>query len=239
MVVGVGAVWLAAVVWSGANDPAASWFGALVSHGSRASDMVALTFDDGPNDSATLAVADVLTARGARGSFFLVGAAVEARPELARQLAARGEVVGNHSFRHGRNDWLVPDYPEVRRGQVASSGVLGRCPSFFRPPYGRHSPFTAAAAARLGLRTVTWDVNGHDWDTSDPAVIARRVMARVRPGSIVLLHDGANGVPTADRSVLVPAVSLILDGLATRRLRAVGLDELLGTSAWTSSCPPT
>jgi peptidoglycan/xylan/chitin deacetylase (PgdA/CDA1 family) len=239
MAVGAVTAWLAAIVWSGANDPAAAWFGQTSSHGSRQTDMVALTFDDGPNDSATLPLVNLLESRGVRGSFFMVGAAMQARPDLVRSVVEHGEVVGNHSFRHGANDWLVPGYPELRRGEQVSVRLLERCPAFFRPPFGRHIPLIADQVDRLGMRMVTWDVSAHDWDAKDPAQITRRVLSRVKPGSIVLLHDGSNGDPTVDRSVVVPAVAGILDGLAGRGLHAVGLDELLGQPAWTTTCPPT
>jgi peptidoglycan/xylan/chitin deacetylase (PgdA/CDA1 family) len=238
--VAVGAVglWLAALLWSGANDPAAAWFGSTISHGSRHSAMVAVTFDDGPNDTSTLAVADVFAARGTRASFFMVGSAIEARPELARAIAERGDVLGNHSYRHSRSDWLVPDYPELAKAERVFAKVLGRCPAFFRPPYGQHTPSMANEVESRGMRTVTWDVNAADWNTTSAALVAHRVLAHVKPGSIILLHDGSNGDPTVDRAYMVHAVSLILDGLEARNLRPVGLDELLGIPAWLPRCPP-
>ena len=230
------AVWVSALIWSGANNPAAAWFGGITAHGSRSSDMVAITFDDGPNDSSTLAVADLLASRGARATFFMVGAAAEARPQLVRELVARGQLVGNHSFRHQRNDWLDPSYPELARAQQSFARVLHRCPTFFRPPYGRHTPSMSERAEKAGMSLVTWDVAASDWTTSDPSLIARRVLARLKPGSIVLLHDGSNGRPTVQRPFITDAVRRILDGLDGRHLRAVGLDELLGKPAWLSTC---
>jgi peptidoglycan/xylan/chitin deacetylase (PgdA/CDA1 family) len=235
---GAVAVWLAALLWSGANDPAAAWFGSTISHGSRHAAMVAVTFDDGPDDTSTLAVADVFSARGTRASFFMVGSAIEARPELARAIAYRGDVVGNHSYRHSRRDWLVPDYPELAKAERVFAKVLGRCPAFFRPPYGLHDPSMANEVESRGMRTVTWDVSAADWTTKNPALVAHRVLAHVKAGSIILLHDGSNGDPTVDRSYIVHAVSLILDGLQARHLRPVGLDELLGIPPWLPRCPP-
>ena len=234
--VAVGLVWTLSALWTVAGDPGADWFGAVVSHGPRTSTMVALTFDDGPNDSATIAIADLLAARGVRGSFFLIGTAAEARPDLVGALVARGELVGDHSYRHATNDWLDPGYPEAQRGQRSIARIAGHCPTLFRPPHGRHSPFTAAAVHAAAMRSVTWDVSAHDWDTNDPALIARRVLDRVRGGSIVLLHDGANGDPTADRTVLVRALPAILDGLAARGLEPVGLDQLLSVAPWATGC---
>jgi peptidoglycan/xylan/chitin deacetylase (PgdA/CDA1 family) len=238
IVMGAVIVWIVAITWSGANDPAAAWFGqGTIVHGDRNSNMVALTFDDGPNDSTTVALANLLQARGVRGSFFMVGSAVVSRPDIVRKLVAQGEVVGNHSYRHGANDWLALSYQELQRGQDAFAQVLGKCPAFFRPPHGRHSPPMAEEVERLSMHMINWDVSAHDWDSNDPAQIAKKVLAGVQPGSIVLLHDGSNGHPLIDRSVMLKAVPLILDGLDARGLRAVGLDELLGQSAWLPACP--
>jgi peptidoglycan/xylan/chitin deacetylase (PgdA/CDA1 family) len=88
------------------------------------------------------------------------------------------------------------------------------------------------------MHMITWDVSSHDWESNDPVKIARRVLARVKPGSIVLLHDGSNGDPTIDRTVEIATVTRILDGLDQRGLRAVGLDQLLGQPAWSTVCPP-
>ena len=189
--------------------------------------MVAVTFDDGPDDTSTLAVADVFSARGTRASFFMVGSAIEARPELARAIAYRGDVVGNHSYRHSRRDWLVPDYPELAKAERVFAKVLGRCPAFFRPPYGLHDPSMANEVESRGMRTVTWDVSAADWTTKNPAVVAHRVLAHVKAGSIILLHDGLDGKVHADRSVLVGALPRILDGLKAKGLQPVRLDELL------------
>jgi peptidoglycan/xylan/chitin deacetylase (PgdA/CDA1 family) len=233
----VAVFWAVAVAWSGANNPAAAWFGHTTSHGTRGSDAVAITFDDGPNDTNTAAISDLFASRGAKATFFMVGSAVEARPELARRLAAQGQVIGNHSYRHGPDDWMDPAYPELRRGESAFARVIGRCPRFFRPPFGRHTPAMAEHVEQMGMQMITWDVSASDWTTRDPALIAHRILHRVKPGSIVLLHDGSNGRPSVDRAFMVQAVTLVLDGLESRNLHPVGLDDLLHQTAWLPSCP--
>src|SRR5207253_3838464 len=109
--------------------------------------------------------------------------------------------------------------------------ATGVCPSFYRAPHGQHTPFTVLVAHRHGEIMVGWDVSAGDWKAHDPAALARLVLRRTRPGSIVDLHDGLDGDVTTDRSVLVRALPLILDGLERRGLRAVGLDELLARPA--------
>jgi peptidoglycan/xylan/chitin deacetylase (PgdA/CDA1 family) len=232
-------VWAAAVLWSGVNDPAAAWFGRTTSHGPRSQGHVAITFDDGPNDPATLEIARLLASRGVRGTFFMTGAAVDARPDLVQEVVVLDQVVGNHSYRHGRSDWSNPAYPELLRGELAFERALGRCPALFRPPYGRHTPAMAGKVRQLGMHMVTWDVAGSDWQTSDAELVARRLLRQVKPGSIILLHDGSAGHPEADRMFVVRVTELLLDGLAERQLEPVGLDEMLGVAAWLPECPST
>lgn len=216
------------LVWEGANSPTARWFGSQISHGPRNQRGVALTFDDGPNGGTTLAVADLLDARGVKGTFFSVGKAVEARPDISAALVARGHLLGNHSYHHDSTSWLDPRYPELMRTQRTFRRRLARCPAFFRAPHGQHTPFMAAVVHRHGMKMIGWDDSAGDWATRNASLVARRILRRIRPGSIVVLHDGLDGDVVSDRSVLVRALPAILDGLDARHLRVVRLDELLG-----------
>jgi peptidoglycan/xylan/chitin deacetylase (PgdA/CDA1 family) len=85
------------------------------------------------------------------------------------------------------------------------------------------------------MKMVTWDVSAGDWATDDGALVARRVLEKVKPGSIILLHDGIDGKIGADRAVILEALPLILDGLASRGLRPVTLDKLLGLRGYVGS----
>lgn len=233
---GLAVVLVALTVWTGANSPPAGWFGPLVSHGPRHARQVALTFDDGPNIGSTLAIAHLLDARGVKGTFFTVGKALAARPDISQALVEDGQLLGNHSYRHDSIHWLDPRYPELEQTQQQFADSLGVCPAFYRPPHGQHTPFISSVAASRGVTVVTWDVSAGDWATHDAGLVARRVLAGVRDGSIIDLHDGLDGNLVADRSVLLGALPLILDGLAARGLDAVRLDVLLGKPGWTR-CP--
>ena len=222
--------------WIGANSHTMGWFGSQVGHGPRDRREVALTFDDGPNDSATLAIASILEARGTTGTFFVVGRAVQARPETARRLVERGHLLGNHSFRHDAKGWLDPRYPELMRTQRAIKAATGTCPAFYRAPHGQHTPLLARVVHAHGLIMIGWDASAGDWATKSPGVVARRILRKVRPGSIIDLHDGLDGNPKADRSVLVRALPLILDGLEQRHLVPVRLDALLDRRGTLATC---
>jgi peptidoglycan-N-acetylglucosamine deacetylase len=222
--------------WVGANSPTATWFGSQVSHGSRDGRQVAITFDDGPDDPYTLEIAQILDERDAKGTFFMVGKALDRRPDIARQLRADGHLLGNHSYHHDSWRWLDPRYPELERTQRAFRRHLGVCPAYYRAPHGQHTPFLAHVVGDHGMTMVGWDVSAGDWKTDDARLVARRVLDDVEPGSIIVLHDGLDGSVKADRSVLVRAMPLILDGLARRGLKPVRLDALLDESGYGDHC---
>ncbi len=227
---------LGLVAWTGANDPQVTWFGPTISHGPRDGDAVAITFDDGPNPSATLAVRDILDRYGVKATFFLVGKALDARPDIARALLDDGMLLGGHSYHHDQWRWLDPRYPELQRSIDAFQRQLGVCPRYYRPPHGQRTPFMNLLLHNRGMTSVTWDVSAGDWATDDAALIAERVLSKVRPGSVILLHDGLDGDITVDRSVIVRALPLILDGLRERGLRPVTVDELVGETGYVDSC---
>jgi peptidoglycan/xylan/chitin deacetylase (PgdA/CDA1 family) len=227
---------VALLAWTGANDPRLTWFGATVSHGPTAGDRVAITFDDGPDDTATLAVRDVLDRYGVKATFFLVGKALDARPDIAKALLDDGMLLGAHSYHHDQWRWLDPFYPELQRSIDTFKHRLGVCPRYYRPPHGQRTPFMSLLLHRRDMKSVTWSVSAGDWATDDSALIASRVLRDVRPGSVILLHDGLDGDVHADRAVIVKALPLILDGLRQRGLHPVRVDELVGGPAYVDSC---
>ena len=220
------------VFWTGSTNPRVRWFGELHSHGDRSQNLVAITFDDGPNPGGTLAVAQILDEHGAKGTFFEVGKAVAERPDITRALLDDGHVVGNHSYLHDAVRYLDPRYPELARAEHAIAENTGVCPALFRPPHGTHTPFMSHVVTSRGMNLVTWDVSAQDWVEDDPARLAANILAKVRPGSIILLHDGLDGNIPADRSVVVQALPAILEGLKARGLTPVTLDALLGVPAY-------
>jgi len=236
-VAAVAAVLVAGVTfWVGANSPTATWFGSQVSHGPRDVREVAITFDDGPDDPYTLRVARILDEHRAKGTFFMVGKALDRRPDIARALRADGHLLGNHSYQHDSWRWLDPRYPELERTQQAFRRHLGICPTFYRAPHGQHTPLLAHVVGDKGMTMIGWEVSAGDWKTKDARLVARRILDGVKPGSIIVLHDGLDGSVTADRSVLVRAVPLILDGLERRHLRPVRLDAMLGERGYGDHC---
>jgi peptidoglycan-N-acetylglucosamine deacetylase len=225
------------VLWQGANTHTGDWFGHQISHGPRDTNQVALTFDDGPNSTATVAILDLLDARGAKGTFFVVGRAVAARPDLARTIVERGHLVANHSWRHDSKAWLDPRYPELARTQRGIRAELGVCPAFYRAPHGQHTPLLARVVHHHGLTMIGWDVSVGDWKAAiNAGHLADRIVAKARPGSIIDLHDGLDGRVDADRRILLEALPRILDGLSSKGLETVRLDDLIARPGYLGRC---
>lgn len=215
-------------MYIGAETPSAHWFGGGITHGPTAGGEVALTFDDGPNLSATLPIMRILDAAGVKGTFFEVGKAIDAEPQITRELRAHGQLLGDHSYHHDQWRWLDPRYPELARTQQAFRRAIDACPAYYRPPHGDRTPFIAHVVNDHHMRMILWNDSSGDWALKNPNTIARRIIRGARPGSIIVLHDGLDGNPKADRTALVRALPLILDGLRSKHLRAVGLDQLIG-----------
>ena len=96
------------------------------------------------------------------------------------------------------------------------------------------TPFIAHVVSHHHMRIVMWNVSAGDWDSKSARTIARKVVSRAKPGAIILLHDGLDGIPSTDRTVLVRALPLILRGLREKHLDPVGLDQLIGGPAYIS-----
>jgi peptidoglycan/xylan/chitin deacetylase (PgdA/CDA1 family) len=182
---------------------------------------IALTFDDGPSPSDTPRILAVLRRLHVRATFFLIGYLVERYPQVVALERREGMAIGNHSYNHPE----VPPFAELP-GQLIKDEIalgaqslarLGIRAQLFRPPGGSFSPAVIRTARALGERVVLWSVDPTDWSPGvTPRQIARRVLGAVRPGSIVILHDGGG-----DRSATVGALPAIVKGIRQRGLRLV------------------
>lgn len=180
--------------WWGTLWPHSRVFGPVLNRLTSDARIVWLTIDDGPSDD-TLAILDALDAHGAKASFFLVGARAAARPDLVREIVRRGHDVGNHSATHPAK-WFWALGPSRMRREIAEtqrilSEILGAPPRWFRAVVGMSNPFVNAVLKSQGLARVAWSARGFDGVTSDPARAVARIERDLRPGAIVLLHEGA------------------------------------------------
>ncbi|MEV8323427.1 polysaccharide deacetylase family protein [Kitasatospora sp. NPDC056731] len=169
--------------------------------------VVGLTIDDGPDPRYTPTVLALLQQYGIRATFFLVGECAAENTGLVREIADHGHHIGNHTWTHPdlrhMSDEAVRD--ELERTSDLLYRTTGRQPSWFRAPGGDWSPVAMRVTTELGMRPMGWTVDPEDWATPGTAVITERILKNVRPGSIVLNHDGGG-----DRSQTVAALKAYL-----------------------------
>ncbi len=182
--------------------------------------VIALTFDDGPALGITPRILETLASYGVQATFFVLGSQVEGREDVLDRMVQDGHTVGLHGQTH--TPLVLPSWGAVGRTLAeARARVEFACPDapvrWLRAPHGFKTLALPFLARRAGLRLCTWSVNSHDYALSDPDQIAHNVLKKLRPGAIVLLHDGSANWGT------VQALPLILDGLARRGYRCVSL----------------
>ncbi|OKO81887.1 chitooligosaccharide deacetylase NodB [Bradyrhizobium sp. NAS96.2] len=154
---------------------------------------VYLTFDDGPHSICTPDVLDVLAVHNAPATFFVIGVYAGEQPDLIRRIIAEGHEVANHTMSHPNLSECEP--AEVRHEILAASATIRSvCPGaslrHMRAPYGAWTQEVLDASEIAGLAAVHWSVDPRDWSRPGADTIVDTVMASVRPGAIVLLHDG-------------------------------------------------
>lgn len=190
--------------------------------------VVALTFDDGPEPGSTNVILAILRHYGAHATFFVVGRQAERYPRYVQQIALAGDEVENHGMNHrllprlGQKQILT----EIRTSSDLITELTGHAPTYFRPPYGSYNARVAIAAGSLHETLVLWTIDTRDWTLRSPNAIAQSVLQQIRPGAIVLMHDG--GGP---RRRTAQALSIILRGLRQKGYVAVTLSELLHDAA--------
>lgn len=213
-----------------------SWArGHLVCRVERVIDRFSLTFDDGPSPVATPRILDLLARRGARATFFTLAANVRRSPALIARMTREGHEVAAHGDLHVPLPLLLPwgIQREIRRSVAAVVEAGGVAPRLYRPPFGFMMPGQAAFVRGLGLEPVLGDIYPEDPQRPGVERIVRRVVERLRGGSIVILHDGS-AIGEPDRGQTVAALDPILDHAEAAGLRSVPVGELLegGAPRW-------
>jgi peptidoglycan-N-acetylglucosamine deacetylase len=198
--------------------------GSVTCHAETNQKIVALSFDDGPTPEGVDAVLGELEPRGIKATFFLIGNWMEKWPGQARRLVGAGHELGNHTYSHTR---MIGKLPSAYDSEIARTDRLLKAegainPTLFRPPFGKRLIGLPMAVDRAGYRTIMWDVEDDAEHFSDPKAYAADILARVRPGSIILMHPMYRHNQTAKK-----ALPLVLDGLKARGYRIVPVGELL------------
>jgi hypothetical protein len=186
--------------------------------------VIALTVDDGPWTKTTSAMLDIFKQNNVKVTFFWVGNAVQANPEIAKRVVAEGHAISNHTWHHWyRNMDTATAKSEIERTNDLIYKTTGVKTSFFRPPGGYLNNGLAAYAKNQQNSVVLWSVTSADTDPhAKPQAFVKNVLKGAKPGAIVLMHDGGG-----NRERTVKAIPEIISGLKQQGYRFVTVPELL------------
>jgi peptidoglycan/xylan/chitin deacetylase (PgdA/CDA1 family) len=232
--------------------PRSQLFGATVSR-TNSPRKLALTFDDGPNPAITPKLLDLLDRFNARATFFVIGKHARECPDLLKETAARGHVIGNHTDAHPNLFWLKPDQitVELRCCNYSIVAATGAPPRWFRPPFGFRNPWVVPMARELHQRVVMWTLIPGDWMATSSewliprmGPIAERAQRNLGPsgaaegtsngaatGDILCLHDGGHRQLNADRLPTLAALEHWLPRWRDLGLEFVTIDKAVSAPA--------
>ncbi len=182
--------------------------------------LLALTFDDGPDAQTTPKVLDILKKHNAKATFFLIGKLIAGKEGILKRMQAEGHQIANHTWNHPNLTKLSPAevQAEIKETQSEIARVTGQEPSFFRPPYGAVNASVTEAA---GLPSIAWSVDSKDWQSRHPQAILDEIKSQAHPGAIVLLHD--------IHPSTVEALDGVLQHLTEQGYQLVTITDLLGS----------
>lgn len=185
--------------------------------------IVALTADDGPDPRYTPRILKILKEYDVKATFFVIGQSLKDHPELAAAYLAEGHELANHTFSHAHLESLPVSQlkREINQGSQAIQEVTGQRVKWFRPPRKRFTKDVLQAAYEENLQTALWTVCLENHLAPTPKEMAKRVLERVRPGGIILFHEGV-----LDREKTMEALPLVLTGLEKKGYKVVTISEL-------------
>lgn len=193
------------------------------------SNLVAMTFDDGPHPVLTPKLLDILKARRIRATFYVIGRNVARYPDIVKRMVDEGHEIGNHTWHHPVLSRLgtASVLRELDRTSEAVYQAVGRIPVTMRPPYGALTGSQRAMILKdRDMPTILWSVDPEDWRRPGAQVVASRIVGGARPGAIILSHD--------IHSPTVSAMPAALDGLLDKGYRFATVSMILGQRDWTT-----
>ncbi len=195
--------------------------------------VIALTFDDGPDPISTPKILELLTKEKIKASFFVVGKNVEKHPEILKETFKRGHLIANHSYNHryfvfSRKYQLLANLDKTS-GLI--DNVINKQPKIYRPPYGLRLWWLAKAVHEAGYNLVTWDNMTLDYWGMSAASIKRNILNKVKPGGVIVMHDGHEGLARSNNHV-VEALSEIISELKKNGYKFARIDELFNISGY-------
>lgn len=205
----------------------AQFFVPIKCSGSKHSQAVSITFDDGPLPYLTADILSILDRYNVKATFFCIGRRIERHPEILKEIHNQGHAIGNHTYLHGKFFDLQTTgkmVEELERTDDVIQKTIGIKPRFFRPPYGVTNPNLAKAIRKRGYITMGWSVRSFDTITPDQDKLFKRVTSQIKGGDVILFHDYCES--TID---ILPRLLAHINNIG---LKVVRLDVLLNEKAY-------
>lgn len=185
--------------------------------------VVALTFDHSWGNKFTPSILDTLKQYDVKATFFIMGPWATKYPEVAKRIVTDGHEVGSHGYRHENYgdrsaEWVRED---IQKAHAQIKEVTGIDPVLLRPPNGHYSQSSLKTTDELGYKTIIWNVDSLDWKNPGRDVIVERVMKRIKPGAIILMHASDTPVQTAE------ALPILLEKIKAEGYTFVTVGDLL------------
>ncbi len=161
--------------------------------------VLSISFDAAWGNEQTQTLLDILKDNNVKSTFFLVGMWVDKYPESVKAISDAGHDVGNHSDTH-------PHLPQLTDEKITAQiedcnnkieKITGKRPILFRPPYGDYNNKVVEITNNLKMYCIQWDVDSLDWKDPTPNEMQNRIKTKIKPGSVILMHNGAKNTPTA------------------------------------------
>ena len=203
--------------------PSCRWWGEVTCEFRTGAPEVWLTIDDGPDGGNTRTVMDLLEERKAKATFFFVGEACRKYPELPAEVRRRGHGLANHTQNHPAHAfWIMGPrriFRELNECSATIEELSGASPDLFRAPVGFRNCFVHPALGKLGMKLVGWSARGFDGSRQDVDRILSRIGKRIRPGAVIVLHEGR--ISDDGQPLICKTLPRVLDLIESRGLKCV------------------
>lgn len=198
-----------------------------VSKADNSGNMLAITFDDGPDATFTPGVLDILKKYNVRATFFVVGSRAEQNSELLKRIHNEGHLIGGHSYSH---HYLFDIFSvermqkELRKTEKVILETTGNKINLFRPPYGVTNPMIAKAVRAMNYQSIGWSLKSKDTMIKDSNILLSRLKEKLHGGAIVLFHD--------NRAVVADILEPFLKYVEDQQYSIVPLDQMININAY-------
>lgn len=200
----------------------------IIKKGDDTEKLIALTFDDGPDEDYTPKILDILKKHDVKATFFVVGQKVGWDQEIVKREHEEGHEIGNHTFSHINVCHREYDdiYKEITETQEAIKKITGKEPTIFRPPYRAINKEMCSIVKEKKMNVVLWsDLDPRDWSNPGVYFITNTILTKVKNGNIILLHDYNNQRKSTSQTI--QALDIIIPELKAKGYKFVTVSELI------------